>query len=280
MRRPLCAVGAVMLALLQAALGQPAAPAVPAAAAAAGEEDDQAPRTPYLMLPPFLERRVIYYHSFAGEEPEINRAEATASSPLSPLAAGFHGRCARLAAGRGFTVASPAFSPHRPITVSFWWCIPEPLPENAGLNLFALTNSGRGYISSFAKGGPWCGLTDTAFCFQVYNLPGIKNVHTILERGFRQLYSQGPGEWHHTVLTLSLGSRLALQVDGERVSLALLSGRTLQADDNLRQLGFGRHNQRALLLDEVVIMDVALTDEQARAYFRMIRSLEETGHLR
>jgi len=237
-------------------------------------------RTSHLTLPPFLEERVIYHHSFGTPEPDINPAKATQARPPTIVPAGFAGAGCFMDDPQGVQVDCPAFSPHRALTLSFWWAVKEPLQPNGGMNIFALRNRGRGYISNFVRGGPWCALQDSAFCFQLYNLQGIKNVHSNFDRQFRQRYTQSPTAWHHTVLTASLGSRLALFVDGQRVGLYQLSGRALREADALCRLGFGCHNQKGLFIDEVTVLDVALSDEQVVQWHTMIRSLEKTGHLR
>lgn len=237
-------------------------------------------QTPHLTLPPFLEERVIYHHSFATAEPDINTVGATQARPPTIVANGFAGAGCFTDDPKGGQVACPAFSPHRALTLSFWWAIEEPLELNGGISIFSLRNKGRGYISNFVRGGPWCALKDSAFCFQLYNLQGVKNVHSNFDRQFRQHYPQGPTAWHHTVMTVTLGRRIALFADGQRVGLYQLSGRALRESDALCQLSFGNHNKKGLFIDEVTVLDVALSDEQAVQWHTMIRSLEETGHLR
>ncbi len=235
--------------------------------------------TPHLTLPPFLDERVVYHHSFEHDTAEANPAGLVQFKPVPRIDNGLHGSAARLGEKQELTLSGSALSPHTPITISFWWAVEDPLEPNAGIGFFALTSRGRGFISNFVRGGPWCALTDSAYCFQVYHLPGIKNINSVFDRQFRQRFAQGPNAWHHTVLTVSLGNRLALFVDGRRVALHLLAGRSLRVTDGFERLSFGQHNRRALRIDELTVLDLALSDEQVTRFHGMVRSLQETGHL-
>ncbi len=224
--------------------------------------------TGHLAIPPQMETRVIYFNTFShpAGKPEINPAGATARKAGTVVPGGFFGRCLLLEKGRRLRIESPSFSPHRPLTVIAWWRIEAPLEkQNQGGGIMALRGPGRGYLSLFARGGPWCGLNDTHFVLQVYNIAGIKNVNGIFEGGFRRRYAAAPPRWHNVVLTVETGSLVGVYVDGERKQRYALSGRRFTADDNLSGIEFGGF-AAGLRVDEITVLDAALKERDIARY--------------
>lgn len=224
--------------------------------------------TDHLAIPPPMEPRVIYFNTFShpGAAPEINAAKATARKAGTVVPGGFFGRCLLLEKGRRLRIESPAFSPHRPLTVIAWWRIAAPLAKkNQGGGILALRGPGRGYLSLFARGGPWCGLNDTHFVLQVYNFSGIKNVNGIFEGGFRRRYAADPPRWHNVVLTVETGSLVGVYVDGERKQRYALSGRAFTAEDGISRIDIGGF-AAGLRVDEITVLDVALKERDIARY--------------
>ncbi len=222
-------------------------------------------------LPPFLEEHVVYFNSFSKEDgrAEINTASAEQDQPVSITRDGFTASSLGISPQKKFLITSRHFSPHRPLTLSFWWAVEEELAKNAGGGFVAFTGAGRRYISNFCRGGPWCGLDDTAFCFQAYNFPGIQNVHSTFDRNFRQHYPVGGGIWHHTVLTFTMGSQITLYVDGSLAAQYTLKGGTFKAADKVHSIRFGGFPSR-LFLDDIMVLNTALDRTAVQAYYRAL----------
>lgn len=229
----------------------------------------------YLAIPPFMEERMVYFNTFSHPDaaPEINAIDARTGAAGAVVADGYFGRGLLLQGNQRFRIESPALSPHRPITVIAWWKLGAPLEErNQGGGILALRSRGGGYISTFARGGPWCGLQDTHLVLQIYNFPGIQNINGVLEGGFRQRYATTPLRWHNTVLTVNTASRVSLHVDGQLKKRYSLSGRTLNADDEIHHLEFGSFGM-GLHLDEITVLDAALKDDDVEAYFEALSDI-------
>lgn len=237
---------------------------------------------PWLTVPPALVERVIYFNSFTDgpDTPEMNDAGA---KPLGKVQGkvvqdGFSGKGLRLGARETYTADSPRFRPDKPITVSMWWRLEDAMPHNSGASFFRLTNRGRGYISVFSRGGPWCALKDTALVLQVYNFKGLRDVNAILNRRFRQTVQLDDATWHHLVLTASMGSRIKLFLDGKRVALVNLKGRTLDQSDALNTLHLGSYG-RGMVIDDLMVLDVSLSDKQVSDFYNSMTGLREIGYL-
>lgn len=223
--------------------------------------------------PPAWSDSLIYYQSFDAPSalPEINTAKLHLRDTLPAAPAGFH-RSGGLPSGnhKALHLAADtlALSPHKPLTIAFWWSLKDELPENGGFNLVQL--NGRGWISHFARGGPWCALKDTASVVQIYNLPNINNVNGIYDTSFRQNLSLKKGQWHHTALVLSAASLVSVYTDGRLVFESRTAGRPFSPDDNFKSLTLGGQ----ILLDEVLILNRPLTADDIAEYvtaFRQIR---------
>lgn len=130
--------------------------------------DADAPR---LSLPPAWEDRVIFYHSFERNDgrTDINTAGLEIVKTMDSSASGVRGRGGAAGQGRGIELRGAALSPHCPLTVSFWWALVEDANKDSGFGLFHLTN-GRGFVSHFARSGPWCALEQTSESDQLHHL--------------------------------------------------------------------------------------------------------------
>lgn len=233
---------------------------------------------PHLTVPPFVEERLVYFHPFDAEAPTLNRASVSATGRPVLVDEGFSGRCAAMAGGRPFVLTGAALSPHRPLTVAFWWSLPDGLERNAGGQFLAITGRTGGYISVFVRGGPWCALHDSAHVMQVYRFRGIQDHNGIFDRTLRQNVSLGRANWHLTVLTVANGAEIKLYLDGELAADHDLRGRALTEEDGLERLTLGPFaGPSGLYVDELMILDAALDGRQVRAMYDAVRSLKDIG---
>lgn len=257
------------LALAPAAAAPAPAPPAPAEHAAA---DTAVAAARCLYLPPAIERRVVFYHSFeAGpDRPEINtlggRFEPGAATPCDGVA----GRGVEIADGK---VAGPllrglALPMHRPVTVMLWWQMRRELPIDGGFNVVSLRGP-RGYVSNFVRGGPWCALKEPNVVLQVWNWPGISNVNDL-----RGPVERKPGPWRHAALVVSRASAVRVLWDGQVRADVGLKGRTFLPNDVVDALAFGGPGMR---LDELLVLDVALDDAAVRDYLAAVRHLAAAG---
>ena len=139
--------------------------------------------TPYTALPPWFEDRLLYYNSLDGPggAPEIDGTAAQQVGQIETGPDGMRGGCAVAKEGQALQLRSEAFSPHRPLTVAFWWALGEDGQIDSSFGLFHLTN-GKGFVSHFSRGkGEWCALERPVAVLQVYYLPGIANVNGIYD---------------------------------------------------------------------------------------------------
>lgn len=237
----------------------------------------------HVTLPPFLENRLLYFHSFAKPEPDVNALGFESPKKPAVAAEGFSGGCAVL---KGELVLQPSKQPgakplslDRPLTIGFWWCAPDGLPANAGGGFFSV-NCQHGYLSNFIRGGPWCELRDSANVFQVYSFPGMGNYNGIFDYTFRQGVALGKDQWHCTVLTVSNASEMRLYVDGKLAAEFAARGRSFTASDAVQRLAFGSFPGAGLYVDELMILDVALSAEQVAFCYEAVRSLRQVGLVR
>lgn len=230
-----------------------------------------------LTIPPALEDRLIYYRSFDSEKADYDPLALPAISQPRPgpgwLGAG------GLTSERGhLTLRSEVLSPHQPLSLSVWWSVERELGLNEGYSLVHF-GGGKGFISLFGRGGPWCALQDTAAVVQVYYLPDIVNVNGIYDTRIRQTLELRPGVWHHAALTFAGGRTVTVYQNGRPVRRVPLQGRTLTAADGLRELTVGSRHGGATLLDELLLWQRTLTDEEIADYHAALRGLREAGHL-
>lgn len=235
--------------------------------------------SPYLSLPPWLEDRLLYYNGFgrADGQAEIRRAEVTRVGTLA-AAEGFRGRGAMTGTGRLLQVRSPAFSPHRPLSVCFWWAMREdPKPENC-FGLFHL-GGGRGIVSHFSRGrGQWCALKRPAAILQVYYFPGIRNINGIYDRDLLAHLDLRAGVWHHTAVVFRGASLVEVYTDGRQAWQARVRGRSFHEQDGLREITVGTRGTPSMAIDEVIILRRALTPDEIHAYVAAIRQMRDVRY--
>ena len=236
--------------------------------------------TPYLSLPPSLEDRLIYYQGFEREdgEPEINAAGIRQRGRLAVDANGIRGRCAAAGKPQVLQLHSAAFSPHRPLSVAFWWALrDEPTPETC-FGLFHLSG-GRGYVSHFSRGkGTWCALARPAAILQVWNFPGIRNVNGIYDRDLAAHVELRAGAWHHAAIVFRGASLVEVYTDGRRAWSARVRGRPFAESDGVCDLVVGSRRGIRMALDEVMVFRRALAAEEIRTYVAAIRQMRAVGY--
>ncbi|MBN1420043.1 MAG: hypothetical protein JXP34_14785, partial [Planctomycetes bacterium] len=83
------------------------------------------PRAAEPFCPPAWDDAVIFAQSFDSPdgEPEVQARDLERKDSLVAAPGGWRGRCGR----GGLTLSSDAglLSPHRPLTILFWWAVPE-----------------------------------------------------------------------------------------------------------------------------------------------------------
>lgn len=232
-----------------------------------------------LSLPPSWNNRVIYYQSFEQEDgaPDINASGLEIMEMMKTDANGIRGHCAVPGNTGTILLNGEAFSPHKPLAVSFWWALQEDATKDSGFGLFHLTN-GRGFISHFARSGPWCALDRPAGVLQVYYLPDIKNVNGIYDRDFMAHAELKVGSWHHTVLVFTAGSLISLYLDGNKVFQIRVTGRSFQESDQLHEMILGNRDKFPVSLDEIVILNRPLQDEEIATYYKAIRQMNQINY--
>jgi hypothetical protein len=237
---------------------------------------------PYLALPPALEDRLVYYRSFnaPGGKPEIDQLAAKELQAPVIGEGGLLGHCG-VTGGPGkalLRLKSPGLSPAGPLTIMFWWSLPAGCAPNSGYGLLGLT--GRGYISIFGRGGPWCGLSDVGAVLQCWSMDGIKNVNDIYDFRIRETLSLAQrGGWHHTALTVAGGRTVAVCTDGLPVTSVQLEGRPIGPQDDLTTLDLGADGGDGTLLAEVMVFQRTLTADEIADYVTAVRGLRAVGRL-
>lgn len=235
---------------------------------------------PYLNVPPFLEDRLIYYQSFddAAGTPEVNEANAVQTGQVAAAPDGFRGACARAEKAQALQLRSEAFSPHRPLTVAFWWALGEDEQPDSVFELFHLTN-GKGFVSHFSRGkGEWCALERPAAVLQVYYLPEIANVNGIYDPDLMAHLDLRAGVWHHTAVVFNGASLVEVYTDGRRAWETRLTGRPFAASDALHDLSIGGRYGLPVALDEVLILRRALSADEIATYCTALRQMREAGY--
>jgi len=168
---------------------------------------------------------------------------------------------------------SAAFSPHRPLTVAFWWALQQDPQPDTCFGLFHLAG-GRRYVSHFSRGkGTWCALKRPAAILQVYNFPAIRNVNGIYDRDLRAHVALRAGAWHHTAVVFSGASLIEVYTDGLRAWSVRLRGGRFAASDGLHDLAIGNRRGIPMALDEVVVLRRALTARELGTYVAALRQM-------
>ncbi|MBI2297703.1 MAG: hypothetical protein HYU66_01905 [Armatimonadetes bacterium] len=225
------------------------------------------------LVPPAWEPGLVYYQSFDAEQglPEVNTGGLQAQMALGLCAGGFRGRCGG-PEGAGdpnqkalrLVAKDDTLSPHHPLSVLLWWRLPADLPVNGGFDILYV-NARQGFVSTFARGGPWCGLAATAGVVQVYYLPGISNVNGIYASPLRAGLDLRGGVWHHSAMVISAGSLVEVYTDGAKVFETRIQGRPFAAEDEFRTLTLGGWG---LSIDEAMVLRRPLDAESLADYVR------------
>lgn len=236
--------------------------------------------SPHVALPPFLEDRLAYYNSFesADGRPEVNSVDAQHGAKITRSEAGVLGRGTATGKSGEIHLRSPAFSPHRPLSVLFWWALQEDARIDGGFRLFHLTN-GRGFVSHFSRGkGDWCALERPAGVLQVYHFPGIRDVNGIYDHDLLKRLDLKAGVWHHTALTFSGGSVISLYTDGAPTFKIHLKGRSFTEADAIHELLIGSRGGTPTCVDEVLILQRLLTADDIASYVQAVRQMREARY--
>ena len=233
-----------------------------------------------LTLPLSFEDRLLYYASFDDGDATPEFDETKAQTVLSPSVgdAGFIGGGALPEKDRLLQLRGECFSPHKPLTVSFWWALGEDERIDGSFGLFHLAG-GAGFVSHFSRGkGEWCALERPVGILQVYYLPGIQNVNGIYDRDLAAHYDLRAGVWHHTAVVFRGASLVEVYTDGELAWKTRNKGRPFSADDKLHDLTIGSRWGIQIAFDEVVILRRSLTPTEIRNYVTAIRQMREVGY--
>ncbi len=270
MRRP---AGLVACALLTLFAGACRAPVSPVAVAPPRE------MSPHLGVPPELEDRLLYYHGFeqVGGRPEISDASVAQVGNVNSVPDGMRGRGALTGKSGALQLRSPEFSPHKPLTVMFWWALAEDAKIDSGFGLVHL--QGRGIISHFSRGkGEWCALQRNAAILQVYYFPGIQNVNGIYDADWADHVELKAGVWHHTALVIQGASLVEVYTDGRLAWSVRTDGRPFNEEDKVNEVTVGTRGAPGLAIDEVLILRRALTAAQIADYVTAIRQMRQAAY--
>ncbi|HUT37616.1 MAG TPA: LamG-like jellyroll fold domain-containing protein [Planctomycetota bacterium] len=235
--------------------------------------------TPFLGVPPALEDRLIYYHGFEqiGGRPEVNAADAAQVGNVNSVPEGMRGRGALTGKSGALQLRSPELSPHKPLTVMFWWALAEDAKIDSGFGLAHL--QGRGIISHFSRGkGDWCALQRNAAILQVYYFPGIQNVNGIYDADWAEHIELRTGVWHHTALVIQGASLVEVYTDGRLAWSVRTDGRPFNEEDRLSDLTIGTRGSPGVAIDEVLILRRALTAGEIAGYVAAIRQMRQVGY--
>ena len=233
------------------------------------------PAIPSVALPPSFEDRLLYYNSFdgAGGKPQACSDSVEPRGTLTIAANGFRGKGALTGKQGWLQLQSADFSPHLPLTVSFWWALMDDHRVEGSFGLVHL-GGGRGMVSHFSRGkGEWCALERPAGILQVYYIPGVKNVNGIYDRDLMGHVDLRGGVWHHTALVFRGASLVEVYTDGEKAWETRLVGRSFEASDKLHDLVLGTRGGAPMLIDEIIVLRRALTPDDIRRYVRALRQM-------
>ncbi len=227
-------------------------------------------------LPPAFEDRLLYYNSYDGNGAGgevVGEGVEVRSRPIAVFGGGFRGTGAQADKQRVLQLHSEHFSPHRPLTVSFWWALAEDHKVDGGFGLVHL-GGGRGFVSHFSRGkGTWCALERPAGILQVYYIPGIRNVNGIYDRDLMAHIDLRGGVWHHTALVFRGASLVEVYTDGEKAWETRLVGRSFEAADGLHDLVIGTRGGAPIVIDEVVVLRRALLPGDLARYVAALRQM-------
>ncbi|MDI9585604.1 MAG: hypothetical protein QM473_15380 [Acidobacteriota bacterium] len=246
------------------------------------------PGAPFVFIPPVWSSRVVFYHSFESgvREPEINVIQASIEGVDEPLTDGFTRTGYPVLSGKDarkpLRITSPALSPHRPLTIMFWWRLDQEMAEDLTFCLFYAVSPGRpGYIANAVHGkSNWCALREPSLISQVHGYARIMNHHN--QWGGR-VWPQ-MGEWRHWAMTATGADTLSIYWDGNLRETIAIKGRPFQENDII-VAGFGEQYSRdgkpdaALTFDELLVLDRALRPDEIQAYVLAASRLRERQEL-
>ena len=248
-----------------------------------GPRSAPCPADRFCYIPPDVADRVRFYHSFerGADSPEIDLLGGKVSADAEGWCdAGLTGRGYRIgklptgkpAAKRGLTLRDVTIGLNRPVTVSMWWRLDEPMKAETCFHLIGL-HAQQGYLSNFVRGkGGWCALTRPTFVVQVYRFAGIADVNGIR---FGDAWVEH-GKWHHAAVTVSAGSQVTVYWDGRPRSSFPVKGRLFTGKDVVRTISLGSSwLAHPMTIDEVLILDCAMRGEQIADYVTAVRKLAE-----
>ncbi len=237
------------------------------------------------LVPPWLVDCVIYHNACDDrpETPDVNIApigtvpgahrgqvEVT-RGPIITTQSAFIGKSVHVQDWRApLMLRSPVLSPHRPLTLAFWWALPADLKLEGGYSLFELT--GAGYIGLFCRGkGQWCALQRPAGVFQVYYFDGIQSVNGIYDYDILAHMDLRAGVWHHSAVVFRQATTAQVYTDGKPVFEVTIKGREFSEKDGLISLALGG----PLYLDEIMVLDRAIDGDMIADYVRGVARLRE-----
>ena len=234
--------------------------------------------------PLWFREAVSYYASYEGaaDQPLVNGAglatdlsvrRGEGAADLGPIVVddGLLGRCLHIRDWRApLVLRGEAVSPHRALTVSFWWALPYDLAIDGGYQLFDIT--GAGLVSLFCRGkGEWCALQKPAGVFQVYYFTGIQNINGIYDFDLLSHVDLRAQVWHHTAVVFRRASAIEGYVDGSLAFEYTITGREFTADDDLTTLTVGG----PLYVDELAVLGGAPEGDMIADYYRGVSRLRE-----
>jgi len=237
-----------------------------------------------ILGPLWFREAAVFYASYEGpaDQPSVNGAglatdlsvrRGAGAEDLGPIIAddGLLGRCLHIRDWRApLVLRGEAVSPHRAVTVSFWWALPYDLAIDGGYQLFDIT--GGGLVSLFCRGkGEWCALGKPAGVFQVYYFAGIQNVNGIYDFDLLSHVDLRAGAWHHTAVVFRRASAIEGYLDGSLVFEYTITGRDFVAEDSLTTLTVGG----PLYVDELAILAGAPEGDMIADYCRGVSRLRD-----
>ena len=220
-------------------------------------------------LPEAFQENILLYHSFSSVESNKPKADICRvtidnfQAPATLCEMGVMGHALQVNPKNVVRFSSDDLSLRHNSTISFWFNYAHPLTQNEGAGF--LSNSGKSditgehcWISFFARGGPWCGLNDTALCSQMYNFTGKVTHNRIVDRKFRENVREN--QWHHLVIT-SNGKTVKGHLNG-KLFVTLYAVAPIVKEDNLISFDILGGWNTPVLLDELFFLDISLSDAQ------------------
>jgi hypothetical protein len=137
-----------------------------------------------------------------------------------------------------------------------------------------LTLSGGGMVSNFVRGrGEWCGLGEPTYVIQIYNYEGIANVNGIWHGNAWM----EPQVWHHVAMVFANATDVTVYWDGSPRSHHAIKGRPFNVRDG-GTLEIGPDWLfHPMTLDDVMVLDRALTAAEVAAYVQAVQRLREVA---